>query len=77
MVWVWVFLGIAVAGLGMLVGYAGWLAHLTADLLSEVAVLGRRAGELLDLLGRVGAVDEPVPVLQDEPTPGARRRSSG
>lgn len=54
MLWVWIFLAIALAGLAMLVGYAVWLAHLTADVLSEVGVLADRAGELGDLLGQIG-----------------------
>lgn len=63
MIWVWVFLGIAVAGLAMLVGYAVWLAHLTANVLSELAVLGGRAGEFADLLGEVGGSErEPAAV---------------
>lgn len=54
MLWVWVFVGIAVAGLVMVVCYVVWLAHKTADLLSEVAVLADRAGQLGDLLGQIG-----------------------
>ena len=53
--WVWVFLAIAVAGLVTLVCYAVWLAHLTADVLSEVAVLADRGAELLDVVGHLGA----------------------
>ncbi|WP_375432997.1 hypothetical protein [uncultured Friedmanniella sp.] len=54
MLWVWIFLAIALVGLAMLVGYAVWLAHLTADVLSEVGVLADRAGQLGDLLGQIG-----------------------
>jgi hypothetical protein len=53
--WFVVFVGIALAGVAMLVGYAIWLAHKTADVLSELNVLGERAGELADLLGEIGA----------------------
>jgi len=54
-IWVWVFLGIAVAGMVMLICYAVWLAHLTADVLSEVAVLADRSAEFLDVVGHLGA----------------------
>ena len=53
MLWVWVFVAIALVGLGMLIGYAVWLAHLTADVLSEVGVLADRAGQLGELLGQI------------------------
>jgi len=53
--WVLVFALIALAGLVMVVCYAVWLVHKTADLLSEVQVLGDQAGELADLLGGLGA----------------------
>jgi hypothetical protein len=53
--WVVVVLVLALAGLVTLVCYAVWLAHKTADLLSEVAVLGDRAGELADLVGQIHA----------------------
>ena len=55
MLWVLVFALIALAGLVMLVCYAVWLVHKTADLLSEVQVLGEQAGELADLLGGLGS----------------------
>ena len=55
MLWVVVFGVLALAGLVTLVCYAVWLAHKTADLLSEVAVLGDRAGELADLVGQIHA----------------------
>jgi hypothetical protein len=41
--WVIVFAAIAVAGLVMVVCYALWLAHKSADLWSEVVVLTDRA----------------------------------
>jgi len=53
-VWVVVFLAIALAGMAMLVGYAVWLAHKTADLLSELRVLGDQATQLGDLLSEFG-----------------------
>jgi hypothetical protein len=54
MVWVLVFGGIALVGLGMLVGYAVWLAHKTSDVFSELSVLGDRAGELAGLAAQIG-----------------------
>jgi hypothetical protein len=59
--WVWVFVAIAVAGLVMVVCYAVWLAHKTADVLSEVTVLGDRMGQLGDLLGQIQAVEPTAP----------------
>jgi len=53
MVWVLVFLGIALAGAVMVVSYAIWLAHKAADLFSEVEMLGTRAEELVALLERI------------------------
>ena len=54
MVWVFVFGAIALAGLGMLVGYAVWLAHKMSDLFSELRVLGDRGGELMGLAAQIG-----------------------
>jgi hypothetical protein len=53
--WVVVFLVLALAGLVTLICYAVWLAHKTADVLSEVAVLGDQAGQLADLLQQIQA----------------------
>lgn len=53
MLWVIVFAAIAVAGLVMMVCYAVWLAHKTADVLSEVTVLADRGGQLAELLGQI------------------------
>ena len=55
MVWVILALVLALAALATLIAYGVWLAHKTADLLSEVAVLGDRAGELADLVGQIHA----------------------
>jgi hypothetical protein len=52
-IWVLVFAGIAVVGFAMLVGYAVWLAHKTADVASEVAQLGSLAGRLGALLAEI------------------------
>lgn len=48
--WVWIFGGIALAGLIMLICYGVWLAHKLSDLWSEVEMLGRRGEELAALL---------------------------
>lgn len=53
MVWVVVFSLIALGGLVMLVSYAVWLWHKASDLFSELAMLGTRANELGELLGRI------------------------
>ena len=55
MLWVVVFGVLALAGLVTLVCYAVWLAHKTADVLSEVAVLGDQAAQLADLVGQIHA----------------------
>jgi hypothetical protein len=52
-VWVFVFGGIALAGLVMLIAYAVWLAHKASDVMSEVAVLADRGDQLADLLGQI------------------------
>ena len=59
MLWVVVFLVLALAGLAVLVGYAVWLAHKTADLLSELGQLADRASELAELLAQIQG-PEPV-----------------
>lgn len=51
--WVWIFLGIALAGLVSMVGWAVWLFHKAADVYSEIQMLGRRGQELADLLGQL------------------------
>lgn len=63
-----VFLVLALAGLAMLVGYAVWLAHRTADVLSEVGVLTERAAQLGDLLAQI-QVPEPT---ESDAAPGGR-----
>jgi hypothetical protein len=51
--WVVVFLVLAVAALAVLVGYAVWLAHKTADVLGELGQLAEQAGQLGDLLAQI------------------------
>ena len=53
MIWVFVFGGIALAGLIMLIAYAVWLAHKTADVLSEVRVLLDRTDQFFTLVGQI------------------------
>lgn len=53
MIWVLVFVGIAVAGLAMVVSYAVWLLHKASDVLSEVRVLFDRGDQLATLLGQI------------------------
>ena len=53
MVWVIVFLGIALAGLVMVICYAVWLAHKASDVWSEVSMLTDRADELAQLVGQI------------------------
>ncbi len=53
MIWVFVFVGIAIAGLAMVVSYAVWLIHKASDVMSEVRVLFDRGDQLADLLGEI------------------------
>ena len=53
MMWVMIFGGIAVAGLIMVISYVIWLAHKASDVMSEVGVLGDRAGQLMELLSQI------------------------
>lgn len=56
MVWVLVFVGIALAGLVMVASYGVWIAHLASDVFSELEMLGKRAEELAALLEQVRPV---------------------
>lgn len=76
MLWVWVFVGIALAGLVMLVAYGVWLAHKLSDVMSEVGVLMARTGELAVLLGQIelsqsGMSDVATDGVPPLPTPGS------
>ena len=53
MIWVYVFGGIAVAGLIMVVAYAIWLAHKASDVFAELKVLGQRTGKLAALAAQI------------------------
>jgi hypothetical protein len=52
-VWVFVFGGIALVGLVMLIAYAVWLAHKASDVLGELRVLADRGDQLAGLLGQI------------------------
>jgi hypothetical protein len=56
-IWVLIFVAIALGGLVMVSSYAVWLAHKTSDVLSELAVLADRAGQFADLVAEVGVPD--------------------
>ncbi len=53
MIWVLIFGGIALFGAVAVISYAVWLAHKASDLFSEVRMLGQRADEAGELLGRI------------------------
>jgi hypothetical protein len=53
LVWVIVFAAIGLGGLVMLVCYAVWLAHKTADVMSELRVFADRTGQIMDLLAQI------------------------
>ncbi len=53
MIWVFIFGGTALLGVVTVVSYAVWLAHKASDLYSEVRMLGQRAEEAGELLGRI------------------------
>jgi len=55
--WVVLVLVLALGALAVLVGYAVWLAHKTADVLGEVGVLADQAARLGDLLAEIGAAE--------------------
>lgn len=60
--WVLVFAAIALAGLVMVVCYAVWLAHKTADVLSELKMLAGLGSQLADLGAQVSPpATAPVP----------------
>lgn len=53
MIWVWVFLGIALVGLLVTIAYGVWLWHKVSDLFSEIEMLGKRGSELAALVDQV------------------------
>jgi hypothetical protein len=57
MVWVIVFVSIALAGVVMLISYAVWLAHKAGDVWSEVDMLAVRADEFARLVGQLQVPD--------------------
>lgn len=77
MIWVFVFGGIALAGVVMMVCYGVWLAHKTADLLSEASVLADRLGELGELVAQIQPPAAAGDVrLDDRPIPTDHRVGS-
>jgi hypothetical protein len=58
-IWVLIFIGIALGGVVVVSCYAGWLAHQTSDVLSELAVLADRAGQMAELAGEIGVPETP------------------
>jgi hypothetical protein len=58
-IWVLIFVAIALGGLVMVSCYAVWLAHKTSDVLSELAVLADRAGQFAELVAEVGVPETP------------------
>lgn len=52
-IWVLIFGGVALVGAVTVISYAVWLAHKASDLYSEVRMLGQRAEEAGELLGRI------------------------
>ncbi len=74
MLWVIVFVAVAVAGLVMVVCYAFWLAHKTADVLSEVTVLADRGSQLAELLGQI---EMPAPRFDLDPAKPVHSLHSG
>jgi CHASE3 domain sensor protein len=72
--WVVLVLVLAIGALAVLVGYAIWLAHKAADVLSEVAQLADLGAQLADLLAQVGP---PETTLGGSSTERAVGRASG
>ena len=66
MPWPWIFIGIAVGGLVMLVCFVVWLAHKASDLFAELRVLGERAGQGAELLSRIQIPDNGDPALSGD-----------
>lgn len=58
---VWVFVGIALAGLVMVICFGVWLWRKATALLREVGELLDRAGQLLDLLEEIEPPEYPQP----------------
>lgn len=79
MIWVLVFVGIAVLGLVGLVAYAVWMWHKVQDLLSEVEMVGRQAEEILSLVDDLAPfpTDGPGTGPEAETDPDAERVPSG
>lgn len=68
MPWPWIFIGIAVGGLVMLVCFAVWLAHKASDLFAELRVVAERAGQGAELLSHIRIPDGNEQALTSQPT---------
>lgn len=53
MIWVWVFVAIAVVGLIVMISYGVWLFHKAADIYAELKMLGKRGEEIQALLNQL------------------------
>ncbi len=53
MTWAWVIVVIAAVMVVMMVCFAVWLWHKAGDVLGELVVLGRRLGEMAELMDRL------------------------
>lgn len=74
--WVWIFGGIAVFGLVMVISYGIWLWHKLQDLWSEIEMLGRRGEELSALLEQIELPDASrTPRAEDSPVYANPRRN--
>ena len=50
---IWIFCGIALAGLVMLVFYAVWMCHKAADLASELAMMAGNLQKISELASQI------------------------
>ena len=70
MLWVLLFLAIALAGLITVAAFAVWLWRKATGLFAELGMLGTRAGELAELAAQIrlpGVADEPRTHPLDDP----------
>jgi hypothetical protein len=77
-IWVFIFGGIALAGLVMLVAYAIWLAHKASDVFSELRVVARRGGQLAEIAAQIEIPETSERVATPvTPRPARGRRRGG
>ncbi|MGA4668203.1 hypothetical protein ACPCG0_00125 [Propionibacteriaceae bacterium Y1923] len=70
MIWVWVFLAIAVVGLVVMISYGVWLFHKAADVYSEIKMLGQRGREIQALVEQLEL--SPTTTTGERATPARR-----